>query len=251
LKLFSLALKEVKEETSFASGRSNILNMRAIDPYYYEMVKGLRAKVEYKMDTLNLRVLAVSSAVAGEGKTSTAIQLAVNMASTGRKNVLLLDMDLRKPSIAGEMGIASGPGLSEFLSGAVPKEMILRNSVVKGLSVIVGGKTIFSPADLLAGEMFRSLLREVREQFDLVILDTPPILPVPDAVTISEQVDAFILLFRFSHTPHQLFRQAIEDLGERKIVGVVLNGEEKKSNKYYHKYYGKYYQVTRSEGKRS
>jgi Mrp family chromosome partitioning ATPase len=104
---------------------------------------------------------------------------------------------------------------------------------------------------MLAGEKFRSLLRELREQFDLVILDTPPILPVPDAVTISEQVDAFILLFRFSHTPHQLFRQAIEDLGERKIVGVVLNGEEKKPDKYYHKYYGKYYQVAHTEGKRS
>jgi capsular exopolysaccharide synthesis family protein len=193
----------------------------------------------------------VSSAVAGEGKTLTAIQLAANMASTGRKKVLLVDMDLRKSSIARELGIASDSGLSEFLSESVPKEKIIRNSVMPGLSVIVGGKTLSSPTDMLAGEKFRSLLREVREQFDLVILDTPPILPVPDAVTISEQVDAFILLFRFSHTPHQLFRQAIEDLGERKIVGVVLNCEEKKPDKYYHKYYGKYYQVAHTEGKRS
>ena len=240
-----------KQETGFPSGRLGILNIRSIDPYYYELVKGLRAKVEYKMDTLNLRVLAVSSAVAGEGKTLTAIQLAANMAATGRKKVLLVDMDLRKSSIARELGIASDSGLSEFLSESVPKEKILRNSVVPGLSVIIGGKTISSPTDMLAGEKFRSLLRELREQFDLVILDTPPILPVPDAVTISEQVDAFILLFRFSHTPHQLFRQAIDELGERKIVGVVLNGEEKKSDKYYHKYYGKYYQVAHTEGKRS
>jgi capsular exopolysaccharide synthesis family protein len=235
----------------FATDRSNVLNMRAIDPYYYEMVKGLRAKVEYKMDTMNLRIIAISSAVAAEGKTSTAIQLAVNMAYTGRKKVLLLDMDLRKSSVATVMGIASGPGLSEFLSGSASKEMILRNSVVPGLSVIIGGKTVSSPVDMLAGEKFRSLLRELREQFDLVILDTPPILPVPDAVTISEQVDAFILLFRFSHTPHQMFRQAIEDLGERKIVGVVLNGEEIKPGKYYQKYYGKYYHAPRTEGKRS
>jgi len=192
----------------------------------------------------------VSSAVAGEGKTLTAIQLAANMASTGRKKVLLVDMDLRKSDIAKELGMAADAGMSEFLSGALPREKILRNSVVPGLSVIVGGKTISSPTDMLAGEKFRSLLRDLREQFDLVILDTPPILPVPDAVTISEQVDAFILLFRFRHTPHQLFRQAIEDLGERKIVGVVLNGEEKKSDKHYHKYYGKYYQVAHTEGKR-
>ena len=248
MKLLSLPLKE---EMFFASGRSNIFNMRAIDPYYFEMVKGLRAKVEYKMDTLNLRVLAVSSAVAGEGKTLTTIQLAANMASTGRKKVLLMDMDLRKSNIANELGIASDSGLSEFLSGSVSREKIVRNSGVPGLSVIVGGKTISSPVDMLAGEKFRSLIRELREQFDLVILDTPPILPVPDAVTISEQVDAFILLFRFSHTPHQLFRQAIEELGERKIVGVVLNGEEKKTDKYYHKYYGKYYQAAHTEGKRS
>jgi capsular exopolysaccharide synthesis family protein len=193
----------------------------------------------------------VSSAVAGEGKTLTAIQVAANMASTGRKKVLLMDMDLRKSDIARELGIASDSGLSEFLSGSLPKEKIVRNSAVPGLSVIVGGKTISSPVDMLAGEKFRSLLRELREQFDLVILDTPPILPVPDAVTISEQVDAFILLFRFGHTPHQLFHKAIEDLGERKIMGVVLNGEEKKSDKYYHKYYGKYYQAAHTEGKRS
>ena len=248
MKIFSLL---GKQETGFPSGRLGILNIRSIDPYYYELVKGLRAKVEYKMDTLNLRVLAVSSAVAGEGKTLTAIQLAANMAATGRKKVLLVDMDLRKSCIARELGIASDSGLSEFLSESVPKEKILRNSVVPGLSVIIGGKTISSPTDMLAGEKFRSLLRELREQFDLVILDTPPILPVPDAVTISEQVDAFILLFRFSHTPHQLFRQAIDELGERKIVGVVLNGEEKKADKYYHKYYGKYYQVAHTEGKRS
>ena len=248
MKIFSLL---GKQETGFPSGRLGILNVRSIDPYYYELVKGLRAKVEYKMDTLNLRVLAVSSAVAGEGKTLTAIQLAANMAATGRKKVLLVDMDLRKSCIARELGIASDSGLSEFLSESVPKEKILRNSVVPGLSVIIGGKTISSPTDMLAGEKFRSLLRELREQFDLVILDTPPILPVPDAVTISEQVDAFILLFRFSHTPHQLFRQAIDELGERKIVGVVLNGEEKKTDKYYHKYYGKYYQVAHTEGKRS
>ena len=248
MKLFSLP---INEEPQFASGRSGILNMRAIDPQYFEMVKGLRAKVEYKMDTLNLRVLAVSSAIAGEGKTLTAIQLAANMASTGRKKALLVDTDLRKSSIASLLGIGTVPGLSEFLSGTVPKEKILRNSVVPGLSVIVGGKTFSTPTDMLAGEKFRSLLREFREEFDLVILDTPPILPVPDAVTISEQVDAFVLIFRFGHTPYQLFRQGIDELGERKVVGVVLNGEEKKSYKYYQKYYGKYYQAAETERKRS
>jgi capsular exopolysaccharide synthesis family protein len=250
LKILFLPTRQ-DQDTEYPSRRPSILNLKRIDPYYYELLKRLRAKVEYKMDTLNLRVLAVSSAIAGEGKTLTATNLAANMASTGRKKVLLMDVDLRKSSIAKELGMAPDVGLSDYLLGSVPKEKIIRNSVVPGLSVIAGGETISSPADMLAGERFLSLVKELRGQFDLLVLDTPPILPVPDAVTISEQVDAFILLFRFGHTPHQLFRQAIDDLGERKILGVVLNGEEKKNDKYYHKYYGKYYQVTPAEGKRS
>jgi tyrosine-protein kinase Etk/Wzc len=240
----------VKEEAEFQPMGKDILDIRATDPYFFELFKGLRAKVEHKMDTLNLRTLALSSAVTGEGKTLTAIHLAANMASTGRKRVVLVDMDLRKSSIARELKMPPHPGLSEFLTGAVPKEKLIRSSTVPGLSVVVGGRTHASPADMLAGEKFRFLLRELREQFDLVILDTPPILAVPDALTISELVDAFILLFRFSHTPHTLFRQAIDELGEIKIMGVVLNCEEKKSDKYYHRYYGKYYQMAETEGKR-
>jgi capsular exopolysaccharide synthesis family protein len=231
------------------SRQPDILNLRSIDPFYFEHLKGLRAKVEHKMDSLGLRVLGISSAIPGEGKTLTAINLAANMALTGRKKVLLMDLDLRKSRIAKDLGISPESGLTDFLSGTVPKEKLLRNSVVPGLSVIVGGAPISFPTDMLAGERFRSLLRGLRDQFDFVVLDTPPILPVPDVVTISEQVDAFILLFRFNHTPHKLFRQAIEDLGERKIVGVVLNGEEIRSEKYYHKYYGEYYRDVNKEGK--
>lgn len=225
-------------------------DMQRIDPLYNELFKGLRAKVEYKIDQGGLRVLAVTSAVAGEGKTLTAINLAVNMASTHRKRVLLIDLDLRKASIAHRLGIPSSPGLSEFLWGDASREEIVRKSPAPGLSIIPGGKTVSSPTDRLAGETFRSFLRDLRSEFDLVIIDTPPVLPVPDALTISGQVDAFIILFRLSHTPHHLFRQALEELGERKIMGVVLNGEEKKSDKYYLKYYGKYYHSADTRGKR-
>jgi capsular exopolysaccharide synthesis family protein len=226
----------------------SVLDLRKTDQFYYELFKGLRAKVEYKIDVADLRVLGVTSAVAGEGKTLTAVNLAANMAMTGRKKVLLLDMDLRKSSIAEELSIAPRPGLGDFLLNAAPTAEIFRNSILPGLTVVPCGKTISSPADLLAGEKFRALLRELRAKFDLVILDTPPVLPVPDALTISEQVDAFILLFRLAHTPQQMFRQAVEEIGERKILGVVLNGEAPRSNRYYSKYYGKYYHGVRVEG---
>jgi capsular exopolysaccharide synthesis family protein len=183
----------------------------------------------------------VTSAVAGEGKTKTAIQLAVNMASTGRKKVLLMDLDLRKSDLAKEMRIGVAPGLGEYLSGAASREEIVRTTSIRGLHLVPAGKPVHSPVDLLAGEKFRSFLKELRGHFDLLLLDTPPILPVPDAVTISEQLDTFILVFRLSFTPYKLLQQAVDELGAGKILGVVLNGDEKKTDKYYSRYYGSYY----------
>ena len=243
-----MSISTVKQFTEPRPRGHSVLNLKKVDQFYYELFKGLRAKLEYRIDATDLRVLGVTSAVAGEGKTLTAINLAVSMAMTGRKQVLLLDMDLRKSSVAEELSLPTRPGLSDFLLGAAKKEDIVRNSTVSGLSVIPAGKNMVSPADLLAGQNFRSLLWGLRSQFDLIILDTPPILPVPDAITVSEQVDTFILLFRLSHTPQQLFRQAVDEIGERKILGVVLNGETPRSNRYYSRYYGKYYHSVRSEG---
>ncbi|MBE0669577.1 MAG: CpsD/CapB family tyrosine-protein kinase [Anaerolineales bacterium] len=238
MKLFTLP---DRKEVEPGAVHAPVMDMHKIDPFYDELFKGLRAKIEYKIDMVDLRVLAVSSAIAGEGKTLTAINLAANMASTGRKKVLLLDLDFRKPSVGKMLSFPKGPGISDYLWGTVPKEEIIRKATMPGLFVIPVGKTNSSPADTLAGEKFRSFLQGLRSQFDLVIIDTPPVLPVPDAVTISEQVDAFIMLFRLSYTPHHLFRKALEEIGERKIMGVVLNGEEKKSDKYYSRYYGHYY----------
>jgi capsular exopolysaccharide synthesis family protein len=221
--------------------RKAVFDPRDSDPFYTEVVRGLRAKVERRIDSAGLRTLGVTSAVAGEGKTKTAIQLAVNMASTGRKKVLLMDLDLRKSDLAKEMRIGVAPGLGEYLSGAASREEIVRTTSIRGLHLVPAGKPVHSPVDLLAGEKFRSFLKELRGHFDLLLLDTPPILPVPDAVTISEQLDAFILVFRLSFTPYKLLQQAVDELGAGKILGVVLNGDEKKSDKYYSRYYGSYY----------
>jgi capsular exopolysaccharide synthesis family protein len=246
LKIFTVPLPK---EAEMPSDRKAVFDPRDTDPFYTEMVRGFRAKVEHRIDATGLRTLGLTSAVAGEGKTKIAIHLAVNMASTGRKRVLLMDLDLRKSDIAREMRIGSGPGLSEYLTGAVSREEIIRPTSIRGLFLIPAGKPVHSPVDMLAGEKFRSLLKELRGHFDLLILDTPPILPVPDALTISEQLDAFILVFRLSFTPYKLFRQAVDELDTGKIMGVVLNGDEKKSDKYYSQYYGHYYKSPDIEDK--
>jgi Mrp family chromosome partitioning ATPase len=85
-------------------------------------------------------------------------------------------------------------------------------------------------------------MKDIREMYDIILLDTPPILPVADTITMREQIDGFVFLFRASYTPASMFRQAVEEMGEKKILGVILNGVEPQNKRYMDKYYGYYYQ---------
>lgn len=211
------------------------------DPIYNEQFRALRAKVEQQVDARNLKVVAVSSAVAGEGKTLTCRNLAVNLAGPGRKRILVVDADLRKSDLARLLGIRSSPGLTEFLLGSAEIKEVIRNSAVPGLHVVPAGARVANPVDILTGEKFRRLLQLLREQFDVILLDTPPLLPVADTLALRGMVDGFVLLFRAGFTPHTLFQQAIDEIVGSFILGVVLNGVETRGEKYYQRYYGKYY----------
>ena len=210
---------------------------------FLEQFKTLRAKFEYQVDTNKYKVVAVTSAIAAEGKTLTSANLAANLASVGRKKVLLIDTDMRKSDIARMFNAPAKPGLTEFLTGAVSHDkIILASNSLGGLYLVSGGEKGIAPPDLLAGEAFRSFLQEMRSKFDVILLDTPPILAVADTMSLRDQVDGFILVFRIGFTPYVMFQQALEEIEKTKILGVVLNGVEMQKYKYYQRYYGEYYQ---------
>ena len=210
---------------------------------FLEQFKALRAKFDYQVDTHKYKVVAVTSAIAEEGKTLTSANLAANLASVGRKKVLLIDTDMRKSDIAGMFNAPAKPGLTEFLTGAVSHDkIILSSKSLGGLYLISGGERGIAPPDLLAGEAFRSFLQEIRSEFDVILLDTPPILPVADTMSLRDQVDGFIVIFRMGFTPYVMLQQALEEIEKSKILGVVLNGVEMQKYKYYQRYYGEYYQ---------
>ena len=211
------------------------------DQIFTEQYKNFSARFEHAIDTRGYKVVAISSAVAGEGKTVSTVNLASNLASTGRKKVLLIDLDLRKSDLAKGLRFVSTPGMVELLQGSADLNEVLRFVITQGLHVIPSGKLVSSPWGLLAGERFRTLLQELREQYDVILLDTAPILPVSDTLVLRDLVDGIILVHRLGYTPHNLFRQAIEDIGEKKLLGVLLNGVEPQSERYYQRYYGKYY----------
>ena len=211
------------------------------DQLFTEQQKNFSARFEYAVDVRGCKVVAISSAIAGEGKTVSTVNLAANLASTGRKKVLLIDLDLRKSDLAKGLRFPSTPGMVELLEGTAGLNEVLRFVIAQGLHVIPSGKRVSNPWGLLAGEMFRNFLQELRNQYDVILLDTAPMLPVSDTLVLRDLVDGVVLVHRLGYTPHNLLRQALEDIGEKKLLGVLLNGVETHSERYYQRYYGKYY----------
>jgi len=228
-------------DTSDEHRPSDLFTVGKEDPLFQEKFKGLRAMVEQKADRHQIKVLGVTSSVAGEGKTTICGQLARSLASTGRKKVLLMDVDVRKADMTHGMDAPRTPGLTEYLLGGATLQQIIRATKVPNLSMIPSGVEVHSPADLLAGDKFKSLLQSLRASYDMVLLDTPPVLPVADTPTIRDLTDGFLFVYRAGFTPYTMLRQALEELGEKNVLGAVLNGVEVASDSYYRKYYGAYY----------
>lgn len=211
------------------------------DQNFAEQYKNFCSRFEFSVEKRDCKIIAITSAVAGEGKTVSTVNLAVDLASTGRKKVLLVDLDLRKSDLAKGLRFRSTPGMVELLEGTAALDEVLRFVITQGLHVIPSGKRVSDPWGLLTGEKFRTFLQELRDQYDVILLDTAPMLPVSDTLVLRDLVDGVVLVHRLGYTPHNLFRQALEDIGEKKLLGVLLNGVEPQSERYYQRYYGKYY----------
>jgi capsular exopolysaccharide synthesis family protein len=226
------------------------------DFFFFEQIKALRARFESKIVKNQYNVVAITSAIPGEGKTLISANLAANLATIGKRKILLIDADLRKSGLTHNMEIKQSPGLAEFLTETIRTEDIIHNSKVPGLYVIPSGMTPPDPTLLLAGEKFQSLVDvfscktqnnsyshiDSSEQY-FVILDTPPVLPVADTINLRDRVDGFVFVYRAGFTPHRMFKKAIEDIGVEKIFGVIINGVESQKDYYYRKYYGEYHKI--------
>jgi succinoglycan biosynthesis transport protein ExoP len=205
------------------------------------------------------KVIMVTSALPQEGKTTTSINCAVVLAQMmGQKGgrVLLIDADLRRPSIHKTLGMGPRSGLSNVLTGTVKLDKaIAPTSILPNLFVLPAGTPPPDPAELLASTEMRDLLTELREQYDHIVVDTPPSLSVTDAVVLSPRADAVILVIRAEQTTKQSLLRARELLAQvnAKVVGVLLNAVDLSSPDYYYYYeyqgkYAQYYQNARASG---
>lgn len=199
--------------------------------------------------TQELRTLAVTSAEPGEGKTATTVNLAVVMAQLGRR-VLIIDGDLRRPRMHKVFSLSNRLGLVSFLTGHVDINRIFDKTVVPNLFVATSGPIPPNPSELLSSARMREFLAAVRQEFDFVILDTPPALPVADAVILGPQADGLIVCARagvLQRDDAKMCREQLRYAGVR-IFGTVLNRYRSSPTRYSrrYQYYGVYSESTES-----
>jgi polysaccharide biosynthesis transport protein len=190
------------------------------------------------------KVILVTSALPEEGKTTTSINAAIVLAQKGTR-VLLIDADLRRPSIHKTLGMGPRSGLSNVLTGSATLEQaILPATILPNLFLLPAGTPPPNPAELLASAEMKNVLLQLREQYDHIVIDTPPTLSVTDAVVMSTGADRVVLVIRSGQTTKQALRRARDLLMQvnARVCGVLLNAVDLNSPDYYYyyEYQGKY-----------
>ncbi|MGA2414801.1 MAG: polysaccharide biosynthesis tyrosine autokinase [Candidatus Sulfotelmatobacter sp.] len=201
------------------------------------------------------KVIMITSALPQEGKTTTSINCAVVLAQKGIR-VLLIDADLRRPSIHKTLGMGPRSGLSNVLTGsATLDQAITRSPILPNLNVLPAGTPPPNPAELLASTNMRDMLDQLRGQYDHIVVDTPPTLSVTDAVVLSPRADAIVLVIRSGQTTKQALRRSRDILMQvnAKVSGVLLNAVDLSSPDYYYyyEYQGKYARYYRNDAEQT
>jgi protein-tyrosine kinase len=187
-----------------------------------EQYRKLAATLHHAQVERDLKVVMVSSAVSGDGKTLTSTNLALTLSESYRRRVLLIDADLRRPSVHEVFQVKNKNGLSECLKGETEYRLPLVQ-VSPYLSLLLAGRPDSDPMSGLTSNRMHRLIGEATATFDWVIIDTPPVVMLPDANLLAAMVDAAILVVGAGKTPYKLITRAIDALGRNKILGVVLN----------------------------
>lgn len=210
-----------------------------------EAYNSIRTKLIFTGKGEKCPVFAVTSSLASDGKSTNAVSLAVSIAMAEQR-VLLIDADMRKPSVHRYFGLEAKNGLSEILAG-LTTEIKLRSTDTEGLSVLTAGQIPPNPAELLGSKQMDMLLDYVRQYFDYVIIDTPPVNIVTDASIISDKITGYIFIVQSGKNHIQDLKAAVTQIEEVKgdIVGVILNDPENKAEAHYSYHYNKYYRYDR------
>ncbi len=219
-----------------------------------ESCRHIRSNMQFVLDETKSNVVAVSSSISGEGKTFVALNLAGIFALSGKK-VLVLDLDLRKPKVHHGFGVENTEGMSSIFAGKAKWKNCVRPSEIDGLFFITAGPIPPNPSELIIRGHLDELLDEFKEEYDLILIDNPPVGIVSDGITIMSKADCPIYIFRSNYSK-RIFTERVGELLRSKTVSnlfVVLNGVELRRRGYGYGYgygYGEYYEEGETKHKK-
>lgn len=211
-----------------------------------EAYKSIRTNIMLSVMKKGCKIIVVSSSMANEGKTTTTTNLAISISQADQR-VLLIDGDLRKPKVHHYFSIPNAPGLTNYLGATANSRSaqkvdlfsIIHPTEYKNLSVIASGSIPPNPAEVLGSEMMSEFIKEISQHFDYIIIDTPPINVVSDALPVIRESDGVVMVVRSNSSTHPELQKALDSLKfiDAKILGFVVNYESENRSKHgYYKY---------------
>lgn len=200
-----------------------------------EAFRTLRTNIQFSSLDEDIRTIVVTSTQPGEGKSTVISNLAVTMAQSGKK-VLLIDCDLRKPTIHKKLGVSNKEGLTSVLSKEKGLDEVIKSTDIKNFYILTSGPIPPNPADLLGSKKMKSLVEELHEFFDVILMDAPPVLAVTDAQVLSTFCNGVVFVVSHGQAEKQAVVRAKEliDKVGGKIIGVVINKVPSNTKSYYY-----------------
>jgi protein-tyrosine kinase len=216
-----------------------LVSLMTPDTFEADQYRVLRHTVEQRRRTAGVAIIGVTSAGPGDGKTTTAINLAGALAQDRNARVLLIDCDLRSSAMARRLGLGDGRGLVQaIVDPMLSLDDAIRHLPRYNLDVMPSGFETASPYELLKSPRLGELFEAARRRYDYIVVDTPPVVPFPDCRVLAKVVDGFLLVVSAHRTPRRLVDEAVEVLPKEAVMGVVFNGDTQSAAGGLHAYYG-------------
>lgn len=225
------------ERISIPDVHSRLILLTEPDSAECEQFRSLRTQLFHAAEHRDLKVVTVTSALAGEGKTSTLLNLALAIAQSKEKRVLVIDGDLRRPNIAAYLGLRSTAGLGETLAGSAGTLDAIRRIDGSELYVLPVTGESPNPTEQLSSARLGEILTELRGCFDFILVDSPPVMPFTDAQLLANHSDGVIMVVRAEMAPYETVEKALATLPASRMLGVVLNGADHDRDSGYYDYY--------------
>ncbi len=211
----------------------HLVSLHAPTSFAAEQYRTLRHIIEHE----GVQMIAVTSPGVGDGKTTTAVNLAGALAQAPEARVLLIDCDLRRPTVGKFIGLPANQPAKGLVELLLDRRLPLDAAIVKrrtyNLDILPAGQPPVNPYEVLKSSRLPAIMEEVRKRYNFVILDTPPAIPLPDCRVLGNFVDAFVMIVSANRTPRRLVHETLETLDRRKVLGLIFNKDETPVGGYY------------------